>query len=106
MKNLDWIIDSGATSHMCNSAAMFSSYCKADSKIKLGDLSSLKVSGKGDVQLSLHMRGGGQDTKRLKDVLCVPDLSKNLLSVSKATDHGMSFLFMEVTHVPFKRMDN
>ena len=74
-----WIIDSGATDHMTSSPSLFSVYkpCAGNQKIKITDGSLLAIAGKGSIILSL--------TLTLHNVLHVPNLSCNLLSISKLT---------------------
>jgi len=72
-----WIVDSGATDHMTGESSLFSSYspCAGNFKIKIADGSLSAVAGKGPVIISPLLT--------LQDVLHVPNLSYNLLSVSK-----------------------
>ncbi|KAJ9543952.1 LOW QUALITY PROTEIN: hypothetical protein OSB04_023659 [Centaurea solstitialis] len=72
-----WIIDSGATYHMTHSSKRFSTYspCPSNKKISTADGSLTTVAGKGDVQISPFIT--------LKNVLHVPKLSTNLVSVKK-----------------------
>ena len=77
-----WIIDSGATDHMTGSSQIFSSYkpCAGNKKIKIADGSLSAIAGKGSVFISPSLT--------LHNVLHVPNLSCNLLSISKITqDH-------------------
>lgn len=74
-----WIIDSGATDHMTGSPSLFSAYkpCAGNQKIKIADGSLSAIAGKGSIILS--------STLTLHNVLHVPNLSCNLLSISKLT---------------------
>ena len=74
-----WIVDSGATDHMTWESSMFSSYspCASNLKIKIADDSLSAVAGKGAIIISPLLT--------LQDVLHVPNLSCNLLFVSKLT---------------------
>lgn len=73
----EWLIDSGAYYHMAKNKAMFSSLNDCNTKnIYVGDDRSLSVVGTGTVHL---------DNGQFNDVLCVPTLSYNLLSVYKIT---------------------
>lgn len=71
-----WIVDSGATDHMTGESSLFSSYkpCAGNFNIKLADGSLSAVAGKGSIVLSPLLT--------IQDVLHVPNLSCNLLSVS------------------------
>ncbi|KAI5412874.1 hypothetical protein KIW84_057482 [Lathyrus oleraceus] len=72
-----WIVDSGASDHMTSESTLFSSYspCAGNQKIKITDGSFSAIAGKGSVVLSPMLT--------LKNVLHVPNLSCNLISVSK-----------------------
>lgn len=74
-----WIIDSGATDHMTGESSMFSSYspCAGNHKIKIADGSLSAIVGKGSVILSPLLT--------LKNVLHVPILSCNLISITTLT---------------------
>ena len=72
-----WIVDSGATCHMCNSRSMFVEYRGLEKfeKVTLGDDHSLDAVGRGTVGLVVKLPG--EKTKRLKllNTLFVPGLS-------------------------------
>lgn len=74
-----WIIDSGATDHMTDCSKFFSTYspCAGNKKIKVADGSFSAIAGIGSIPLSSSLT--------LHNVLHVPNLSCNLLSVSKIT---------------------
>ena len=80
-----WIIGSGATCHMCND--------KTD--VILGDGHHLKAERNGTITLEVDKSDGKHKTCMLKDVLYVPDLLYNLLSVSSATKAGKTVDFSE-----------
>ena len=83
----EWLIDSGASYHMGKDKAVFSTLNDCNTKnIFVGDDRSLIVEGFGTV----HLNNG-----QIQDVLCVPKLSCNLLSVYQIThsDEGKSVLF-------------
>ncbi|KAL0404363.1 UNVERIFIED_CONTAM: hypothetical protein Sradi_2077100 [Sesamum radiatum] len=75
-----WIIDSGATSHMCNDISIFQSTKKhkPDLYIHLADGSKQHVNTVGNIQLPNNIQ--------LTSVLHVPSLKFNLLSISKLCD--------------------
>ena len=74
-----WIIDSGATDHMTGSSTSFTTYvpCVGNMKVWIVDGSYTPVAGKGTISLT--------KTFSLESVLHVPNLSCNLLSISKLT---------------------
>jgi transposase InsO family protein len=74
-----WVMDSGATDHMTNSPNGFFTYlpCPSSRKIATADGSLTTVAGVGDVKLGPSLI--------LKNVLHVPRLSTNLVSIKKLT---------------------
>ncbi len=80
-RTADWIIDSGATSHMCTSRHLFTDYrcLQLHEKFSLGDGRSLEVVGRGTVAW------WSVETMSSEDV---PDFSYNLISVSKGSEGG------------------
>ena len=91
----DWVIDSGATSHMCNDRSNFTEYeqLRSDDKVTLGDGSTLKVAGEGTVDLDMLLDDGTRRSCALKKVLYVPKLAYNLVSVPRAGDAGKTVHF-------------
>ncbi|KAJ8030725.1 hypothetical protein HOLleu_27212 [Holothuria leucospilota] len=92
-----WIVDSGATCHMCNDDKLF---VELDSltksiEITLGDGHALQAAGQGVVALEMNLSNGKTKKCKLHNVLYVPNLSYNLLSVSKATESGKTTRFTE-----------
>lgn len=90
-----WIVDSGATCHMCNNERQFSDFRKFDmpQQVALGDGHELEAVGRGTVYLTLNLPEGKTCRRKLRDVLCVPRLAYNLVSVSKVTDTGKTTKF-------------
>ena len=86
-----WVIDSGATQHMCYDKSMFS-YIESNGmpplQVKVGDGRALRVEGKGSITLKSNLPGQKIGVFELHDVLYVPLLSFNLVSVSQATNNG------------------
>ena len=74
-----WIIDSGASDLTTNSSKVFSNYipCSGNQKIKIADGTLVTVVGQGDVFLTSSLT--------LRNVLHVPKLSVNLLSIPQIT---------------------
>ena len=92
----NWIVDSGSTTHICNDRNSFVSLCTLEKPIdvSLRDGHVLKGIGRGTATLMLRTGHLTRNCK-LHDVLFVPDISYNLLSVSKAVEKGISFTFNE-----------
>lgn len=93
LKSNDWIIDSGASNHMCCDENLFQSLKRGtygDIVIASGD--KMKTKGRGTIKMFI---GSEQETIEvtLLDVLFVPDLEANLLSVEKMTKMGFSVNF-------------
>eukprot|EP00249_Psilotum_nudum_P025147 c29390_g1_i1 orf=407-4477(+) len=85
-----WYADSGATKHMAKSRRDFLSLTTIEQAqgVTIGDSSSCEIRGKGDVVVTSQ---GSQ--KILPDVLFVPKLCKNLLSISALAKNNMEIIF-------------
>ena len=85
-----WIIDSGATCHMCHDRKSFTTLYQLQEAINvmLGDRRMLTAVGKGKVALNMILPNGGSKLCTVHDVLYVPKLSYNLISVAKASQKG------------------
>ena len=81
-----WIVDSGATCHMCCYDKLFDELHSLEQplEVMLGDGYAAEATGRGTVVLELTEVGGKASRCKLHEVQYVPDLSYNLLSVSKA----------------------
>jgi len=86
----NWIIDSGASSHMCNDEQLFTKMeiLRKPLEIVLGDGYVVKSQQQGTVSLMMKLPGNESRKCNLRDVLYVPNLSYNLVSVSKAVNAG------------------
>ena len=93
-----WIIDSGATCHMCNNEAMFSELRALHSplNITLGDGQNLQGVGRGNIVLTMNLSHGKTESCTLHNVLLVPDLAYSLLSVPAASNKGKVTSFSEM----------
>ena len=91
----NWIIDSGATSHMCNNKKLFRELntLRKPQEVTLGDEHVLEVTAEGTVPLQMLLPDGRTQRCNLNNVLFVPKLSHNLLSVSKASEAGKTTKF-------------
>ena len=92
-----WIVDSGATCHMCSDSKLFETLqsLKQPIKVSLGDGRTLQATGRGNISLEMKLPGDKSNRCNLLDVLLVPKLSYNLLSVSKAAEAGKIIEFDE-----------
>jgi transposase InsO family protein len=88
-----WYLDSGATSHMCGDKSQFISLSlQENQKVQLATEDMVQVRGKGIVKLKIHSdQNIGQ--LKLQNVLYVPEIQNNLLSVSKMTDWNIRVIF-------------
>ncbi|KAJ9554025.1 hypothetical protein OSB04_018070 [Centaurea solstitialis] len=86
----DWYVDSGASDHMTASSASVTKPTPylGNNQVSFGNGNVLPISHIGQSSLSNRIR--------LRDVLVVPRISKNLLSVSKlTTDNNLDVLFSQ-----------
>jgi hypothetical protein len=84
-------LDSGASHHMTEAWEIFSSLMESDSDVhvELGDDAKYAVKGEGIITFQLES-GVSLDAH---DVLYIPGLKKNFLSVSAMEDRGFSITF-------------
>lgn len=92
-----WVMDSGATAHMCKERKAFSEYVEATTARIVSSAKSsaqLRVLGQGTVMLRVW-NGTGWTNARLENALHVQDLTKNLFSLTAAAARGMK---VEISH--------
>ncbi|RVX15286.1 Retrovirus-related Pol polyprotein from transposon TNT 1-94 [Vitis vinifera] len=86
-----WLIDSGCTSHMTKYLSIFTSIDRSvQPKVKLGNGEVVQAKGKWTIAISTK-RG----TKIVTNVLYIPDLDQNLLSVAQMLRNGYAVSFKE-----------
>ena len=92
----NWIVDSGATSHICNNKDLFVELfpLKHPMIIKLGDGHTLTANARGVVKLRAWYSQQRYRKCSVTDVLYVPELSYNLLSVPKVVEKGNKVNFV------------
>ncbi|KAG8474865.1 hypothetical protein CXB51_031592 [Gossypium anomalum] len=74
-----WVLDSGCSFHMCLNREWFSAYSSVEGGVvRMRNDSSSKVIGIGTVKIKMH----DETIRTLSDVRYVPDLRKNLISLS------------------------
>nr|XP_012466435.1 unnamed protein product [Gossypium raimondii] len=84
-----WLLDSGCTNHMSPDASLFKTLdrsCKT--KVKVGNGQFIKAEGKWDV-LVCNLTGN----KVIPNVLLVPEIDRNLLSITQLLEKGYSVVF-------------
>ena len=93
----NWIVDSGATCHICNSKELFEDLhpLSRPQKVTLGDGHTLEAIGTGVVEVKQKVPDEESKVGRLNKVLYVPTLAYNLLSVAKVTEAGKVITFGE-----------
>ena len=84
-----WLIDSGASRIMCSNRHWLHQFppLSPPIMITLGDNSTVPATGQGRIQVRMNT-GGRYERAMLHDVLYVPDMGGNLLSVSHFARHG------------------
>ena len=94
-----WIIDSGATSHMCHNKELFTTLTplQKSTDVVLGYGRALQAIGKGKIILEINLPNGKSKACTLHNVLYIPGLSYNLLSVSQASKKGKLVKFTDST---------
>ena len=89
----DWIVDSEATRHIYGNRSAFASYTmvkEGEEQVFMGDSRSSQVISKGKVLLKLAFR----KVLALNDVLHVPVIRWNLVSVSLLGKAGVNIMFV------------
>ena len=85
----NWLIDSGCTNHMTHNKDLFRELSNANStKVRVGNGKYIVVKGKGTIAISTY-----SGTKLISDVLYVPEIDQNLLSVGQLLERGYKVLF-------------
>lgn len=89
----EWYLDSGATAHMCGTRDYFDNLSETAARdIRTAGKETVKAIGTGTITLNIEI-DGKLKTLKLLDVLYVPDLRGNLLSVSTITNKGFRIEF-------------
>ena len=83
-----WIIDSGASRHMTPNGNIFTSKRSIKAAVTVANGENLHAKGVGNVSFDIE----GQNI-RMTDVLHVPEVDANLLSISALNRKGLSVLF-------------
>jgi hypothetical protein len=88
-----WLIDSGASKHMTGQRDILSciSEKKFSHKVTLGDDYQYPIKGVGESKYKLN----SGNLMKMKDVLYVPSLTKNLLSISALEKKGFRVAFID-----------
>lgn len=90
---LSWIIASGASNHICQDEGAFASLNRSIQKaVHLGDNRIVQAIGIGTIRVRLP-HASPYSKVDIKNVLFVPRVSCNLLSVNKLSDNGLKVSF-------------
>nr|KYP62109.1 Retrovirus-related Pol polyprotein from transposon TNT 1-94 [Cajanus cajan] len=84
-----WLIDSGCTNHMTHDKELFKELKGTEtSKVRIGNGQHIAVKGKGTIAIESCL-----GTKLIYDVLYVPEIDQNLLSVGQLMEKGYKVYF-------------
>ena len=99
VKAEEWVVDSGATTHMMWDKGVFVTYATMEDmpNVRLDDGRHVKAKGRGSVCLQIKDDKEAKHVISLSSVLYVPDLSCNLFSVRDITDKGKRMMFDDIT---------
>ena len=79
-----WFLDSGCSNHMTGDESIFVKMNASSSpQVKMGNVALVQTKGKGTIAIETKM-----GTRFISNVLLVPDLEQNLLSVGQLMEHG------------------
>ena len=82
-------MDSGCSNHMAKDETIFKSIDESDKvKVRLGNGSVVESKGKGTVMVETE-----KGTRLIHDVLLVPSLKENLLSIGQMMERGYTLHF-------------
>jgi len=97
ISSASWLIDSGCTNHMTYDKKLFKKLKPSKiSKVKIGHGGHISVKGIGTIAVATH-----SGTKTITDVLYVPNIDQNLLSVGQLLQKGFQ-VFFEDNHCLIK----
>lgn len=87
-----WCLDSGASSHICNDKSSFISLIEIKNFVKLPNEERAKVEGIGTVNIKVKINTVLHNIT-LEDILFVPEIRGNLLSISKISERNHTVNF-------------
>ena len=91
-----FLLDSACTRHMSHDKRLFKKIDRSkEINVYVGDGKALKVVGEGDIVLNIETPSGKAKRCTVKNVLYVPELSHNLLSISKISSSGKCVNFSD-----------
>ncbi len=88
-----WLLDSGASTHVCNSRSMFEEIKPEKSSVLVGDNNEVFVEGRGTVKLRVKANNTNiVNALILQNVAFVPKLGVNLVSTGRLESQGMTIV--------------
>ena len=102
-KSTDWFIDSGCTAHMTYDRSAFTAFNEeVQAGVELGNQATSMVMGHGDINITLLVEGQKRPCI-LKNVLYVPDLGFQLISVKTLNKSSFEVVFKNgICHISKK----
>jgi hypothetical protein len=88
LKSPDWVLDSGCSQHITFDKSRFVSLSEQSGTVTVANRKELSITGKGIVKIELPTK-----EVTLSDVLYVPEIGYNLLSIGQLADNGISTQF-------------
>lgn len=93
-KSNEWLIDSGATSHVSNNKQLFETFDSTQSSsVTVANDDTECVSGKGTCVIQMKNEHGDVSTALLQDVLYAPNIRGNMISVQKLMEKDYKIVF-------------
>lgn len=90
----EWILDSGATEHMCSQKEKFIELTPVKSQVEIANAEKIEVAGVGSILLKPTSECS-DETFLLANVLYVPKLDSNLLSAGRIEEMGITVCFQD-----------
>jgi len=87
----EWVVDTGATDHMAANTSLFINLTPVNNKYVQQGKGQIQVQGVGSIFMKWVLTDGTIEEVELKDVLYMPDLFTNLVSVPRL--HRMGYYF-------------
>ncbi|KAF8713823.1 GAG-pre-integrase domain, partial [Rhizoctonia solani] len=93
--NNSWLLDSGASKHMTPHWQWFATYRSLASpiQVRVGNGKQIPATGIGRIFIVMRNRQGGEHEAVMKEVLHVPELHANLMSVQELVNNGTKVAF-------------
>ncbi len=83
----EWILDTAATDHISNARHRFQNFRDVETVVRVASGSAVTAKGIGDITITLSGKCGGKQII-LQNVLYVPELLGNVISMTKVTKNG------------------